>query len=119
MDPSKKKKRKKKNKCEDATYDSEPDYGYAEVFSLISCCLRFSVMLFLWIMIPGSFCMYAIAVQLLSRVFDMLREEVSTERPRTVMMRHPQLLAQGTQITICLDFAHLCTTYDPPCFFVS
>lgn len=69
-------------------------------------------------MIPASFCMYAIAVQLLSRVFDMLHEEVSTERPRTVMMRHPQLLAQGTQITICLDFAHLCTTYDPPLVFL-
>ncbi|XP_048607685.1 eukaryotic translation initiation factor 2 subunit beta isoform X2 [Brassica napus] len=80
LDPSKKKKKKKKKLFirEDATYDSEPDYGYAE---------------------------------LLSRVFDMLREEeVSTERPRTVMMRRPQLLAQGTQITVCLDFAHLCTT---------
>ncbi|XP_056861579.1 eukaryotic translation initiation factor 2 subunit beta isoform X2 [Raphanus sativus] len=79
LDPSKMKKRKKKKTFirQDATYESEPDYGYAE---------------------------------LLSRVFDMLHEEVSTERPRTVMMRHPQLLAQGTQITICLDFAHLCTT---------
>ncbi|RID67799.1 hypothetical protein BRARA_C00005 [Brassica rapa] len=80
LDPSKKKKKKKKKRPfirEDATYDSEPDYGYAE---------------------------------LLSRVFDMLREEeVSTQRPRTVMMRRPQLLAQGTHITVCLDFAHLCT----------
>lgn len=50
----------------------------------------------------------------------MLREEeVSTERPRTVMMRRPQLLAQGTHITVCLDFAHLCTMYDPCfCFLV-
>ncbi|KAL0672044.1 hypothetical protein Bca4012_000024 [Brassica carinata] len=86
LDPSKKKKKKKKKLFirEDATYDSEPDYGYAELLY---------------------------ALQLLSRVFDMLREEeVSTERPRTVMMRRPQLLAQGTQITVCLDFAHLCTT---------
>ncbi|KAF8089795.1 hypothetical protein N665_0496s0004 [Sinapis alba] len=84
FDPSKKKKKKKEKEKEkpfireeDATYDSEPDYCYAE---------------------------------LLSRVFHMLREEVSTERPRTVMMRRPQLLAQGTRITVCLDFAHLCTT---------
>ncbi|AED90412.1 translation initiation factor eIF-2 beta chain-like protein [Arabidopsis thaliana] len=49
--------------------------------------------------------------ELLSMVFDRLREEdveVSTERPRTVMMP-PQLLAEGT-ITVCLNFADLCRT---------
>ncbi|KAL1213325.1 Eukaryotic translation initiation factor 2 subunit beta [Cardamine amara subsp. amara] len=101
FDPTKKKKKKKPLLREDITYDIlfqkrrhfsednaphcqsgqnfEPDYGYKE---------------------------------LLGRVFDRLREEdleVSTDRPRTVMMP-PQLLAQGSQKTVCLNFAHLCRT---------
>ncbi|CAA7051154.1 unnamed protein product [Microthlaspi erraticum] len=50
--------------------------------------------------------------ELLSRVFGMLCEddlEVPTEKPRTVMLP-PRLLAQGTQITVCSNFAQLCTT---------
>ncbi|XP_023633497.1 eukaryotic translation initiation factor 2 subunit beta [Capsella rubella] len=49
--------------------------------------------------------------ELLSRVFDRLREddlEVSTESPRRVMIP-PQLFAQGT-VTVCLNFADLCRT---------
>ncbi|KAG7549071.1 Translation initiation factor IF2/IF5 zinc-binding [Arabidopsis thaliana x Arabidopsis arenosa] len=98
FDPSKKKKKKRKplireddiffQKGGDFTEDNaphcqsgrnfEPDYGYKE---------------------------------LLSMVFNRLRDEdleVSTEKPRTVMMP-PRLLAQGT-ITLCLNFADLCTT---------
>ncbi|XP_010490493.1 PREDICTED: eukaryotic translation initiation factor 2 subunit beta isoform X1 [Camelina sativa] len=51
--------------------------------------------------------------ELLRRAFDRLRDddlEASTERPRTVMMP-PHLLAQGT-VTVCLNFADLCRTYD-------
>ncbi|VVB12787.1 unnamed protein product [Arabis nemorensis] len=52
------------------------------------------------------------ALQLLRRVFDLIREddlEIITDRPRTAMMS-PRLLAEGTQTTVCLNFAHLCRT---------
>lgn len=60
------------------------------------------------------------ALQLLRRVFDLLREddlEIITDRPRTVMMS-PRLLAEGTQTTVCVNFADLCRTYDLLCFLI-
>ncbi|ESQ40013.1 hypothetical protein EUTSA_v10014626mg [Eutrema salsugineum] len=110
FDPSKKKKKKKNKKwkpliCEDGTYDILFHKGrhFAEDNSLH--CRSGRRLLFGHNFEPD----YGYE-ELLTRVFDMLREddlEVSTERPRTAMMP-PLLRAQGTLITVCLNFVHLC-----------
>lgn len=52
-------------------------------------------------------------VQLLGRVFNILREnnpELSAERRRTIM-RPPQVLREGTKKTVFVNFMDLCKTY--------
>lgn len=57
-------------------------------------------------------CVYEF-VQLLGRVFNILREnnpELSAERRRTIM-RPPQVLREGTKKTVFVNFMDLCKTY--------
>lgn len=52
-------------------------------------------------------------VQLLGRVFNILREnnpELAGDRRRTVM-RPPQVLREGTKKTVFVNFMDLCKTY--------
>lgn len=54
-----------------------------------------------------------VSVQLLSRVFHILREnnpELAGDRRRTVM-RPPQVLREGTKKTVFVNFMDLCKTY--------
>ena len=54
-----------------------------------------------------------LAVQLLGRVFNILREnnpELAGDRRRTVM-RPPQVLREGTKKTVFVNFMDLCKTY--------
>lgn len=53
------------------------------------------------------------SVQLLGRVFNILREnnpELAGDRRRTVM-RPPQVLREGTKKTVFVNFMDLCKTY--------
>lgn len=55
----------------------------------------------------------AFSVQLLGRVFNILREnnpELAGDRRRTVM-RPPQVLREGTKKTVFVNFMDLCKTY--------
>ena len=59
----------------------------------------------------GVFLCYC--VQLLGRVFNILREnnpELAGDRRRTVM-RPPQVLREGTKKTVFANFMDLCRTY--------
>ena len=57
--------------------------------------------------------MLLMTLQLLSRVFNILREnnpELAGDRRRTVM-RPPQVLREGTKKTVFVNFMDLCKTY--------
>lgn len=53
-------------------------------------------------------------MQILGRVFNTLREynpELAGNQRRTLVMRPPQVLREGTKKTIFVNFMELCNTY--------
>lgn len=78
-------------------------------FSILFSCTKLLVTLVSPCRILTLFC----NVQLLGRVFNILREnnpELAGDRRRTVM-RPPQVLREGTKKTVFVNFMDLCRTY--------
>lgn len=64
--------------------------------------------------------MFILIMQLLDRVFNILREnnpDLAGDRRRTVM-RPPQVLREGTKKTVFVNFMDLCKTYVLGTFYI-